>query len=154
MLCFTRGEKKFSNYYRYNCTCYSWFYRRILCSLISYHYFIIQFLNKQELQQVSFNHSSANDFKRLYEFLQKCTLKPCSFMMINTTLASDNPLRFRDSLFEKNIEVTKKINDKIRDGKLQHDINKEDAKKSALSPGKIEKYRYLTGQEIVPSKSK
>ena len=75
-------------------------------------------------------------------------------MMINTTLASDNPLRFRDSLFEKNIEVTKKINDKTRDGKLQHDINKEDAKKSALSPGKIEKYRYLTGQEIVPSKSK
>ena len=43
------------------------------------------------------------------------------------------------------------IDDKIKDEKLQHDINKEAAKISALSPGKIDKYEYRTGEEIVPS---
>ena len=43
------------------------------------------------------------------------------------------------------------INDKIRDEKLQHDINKEARKKSGLSSGKIDKYEYLTGEEILPS---
>ena len=43
------------------------------------------------------------------------------------------------------------IDDKIGDGKLQCDINKEAAKISALSSGKIDKYEYLTGEEILPS---
>ena len=43
------------------------------------------------------------------------------------------------------------INDQIRDEKLQYDINREAAKISALSSGKIHKYEYLTGEDIVPS---
>ena len=43
------------------------------------------------------------------------------------------------------------VNDQIRDEKLQHDINREAIKISALSSGKIEKYEYLTGKEILPS---
>ena len=43
------------------------------------------------------------------------------------------------------------INDQIRDEKLQYDINKEPAKISALSSGKIHKYEYLTGKDILPS---
>ena len=43
------------------------------------------------------------------------------------------------------------IDDKIRDEKLQYDINREAANISALSSGKIDKYKYLTGQEILPS---
>ena len=43
------------------------------------------------------------------------------------------------------------INDQIRDEKLQYDINREAAKISALSSGKIDKYEYLTGEEILPS---
>ena len=39
------------------------------------------------------------------------------------------------------------IDDKIRDGKLQYDINKAAAKVSALSSGKINKYEYLTDKE-------
>ena len=38
------------------------------------------------------------------------------------------------------------IKDKIRDEKLQHDINREAAKISALSSGKFDKYEYLTGE--------
>ena len=46
------------------------------------------------------------------------------------------------------------IDDKIRDEKLQYDINREAAKISALSPRKFEKYEYLTGEEILPFLSK
>ena len=43
------------------------------------------------------------------------------------------------------------IEDQIIDEKLQYDINREAAKISALSSGKIDKYEYLTGEEILPS---
>ena len=40
---------------------------------------------------------------------------------------------------------------KIRDKKLQYNINRGAAKISALSSGRIDKYEYLTGEEILPS---
>ena len=43
------------------------------------------------------------------------------------------------------------IYDKIRDQKLQHHINREAAKTSALSSNKIDKYECLTGKKILPS---
>ena len=43
------------------------------------------------------------------------------------------------------------INDQIRYEKLQYDINWESAEIWALSSGKINKYDYLTGEEILPS---
>ena len=43
------------------------------------------------------------------------------------------------------------ITDQIRDEKLQFDINREAGKISALSSGKINKYEYLTGEDILPS---
>ena len=43
------------------------------------------------------------------------------------------------------------IEDQTRDEKPQYDINREDAKISALSFGKIDKFKYLTGEEILPS---
>ena len=43
------------------------------------------------------------------------------------------------------------INDQIKDEKLHYDINREAAKISALSLGKIHKYEYLTGKDILPS---
>ena len=42
------------------------------------------------------------------------------------------------------------IDDKIRDKKLQYDVNREAAKISALLSGKIDKYEFLTGEEILP----
>ena len=43
------------------------------------------------------------------------------------------------------------INDQIRDEKIKYDINREAAKISAWSSGKIRKYEYLTGEDILPS---
>ena len=42
------------------------------------------------------------------------------------------------------------IDDKIKDEKLQDDVNREAVKISLLSSGKINKYEYLTGEEILP----
>ena len=42
------------------------------------------------------------------------------------------------------------INDQTRAEKLQYDINIEAAQISALSSGKIRKYEYLTGEDILP----
>ena len=63
------------------------------------HFFIIKILNKRELQQIAINHSSdisTEDFVNIY---RKCTAEPYSFFVNDTTLASDNPLRFRKNLF-------------------------------------------------------
>ena len=43
------------------------------------------------------------------------------------------------------------IDDQIKDEKLQYNINREAAKISVLSSGKIHKYEFLTGEDILPS---
>ena len=63
------------------------------------HFFIAKILNKRELQQMVINHSSDISTKDLINIFKKCTDKPYSFLVIDTTLASDNPLRFRKTLF-------------------------------------------------------
>ena len=45
----------------------------------------------------------------------------------------------------------KTTNDQIRDDKLQNDNNREASKILALSSGKIHKYEYLTGEDILPN---
>ena len=42
------------------------------------------------------------------------------------------------------------IDDKIRYEKVEYVINREAAKTSVLLSGKIDKYEYLTGEEILP----
>ena len=42
------------------------------------------------------------------------------------------------------------IQDRIRDEKIQDDINRETAIVLALSSGKIDKHEYLTGEDILP----
>ena len=66
--------------------------------LNSMHHFIMKIPNKQELQQLSFNHSSDIDFKGFMNLYKKCTAKPYSFLVIDSTLASDNPLHFRKNM--------------------------------------------------------
>ena len=46
------------------------------------------------------------------------------------------------------------IEDRIRYEKLQYETNREAAKISALSSGKIDKYEYLTGEKILPAGQK
>ena len=63
------------------------------------HYFIMKLPNKQELQQIAFNPISDIDLG-IMSFHKKCTAKPSSFLVIDTSLVSDDPLRFRN-IFQK-----------------------------------------------------
>ena len=68
--------------------------------LNSTHFFIIKISNKRELQQIALNHSSDVDFKDFTKIFKKYTAEPYSFLVNDTTLPSDNPLRFRTNLLE------------------------------------------------------
>ena len=57
--------------------------------------------NKRERHQIEFNQSSNIDLQDFMNLCKKCTAKPYSFLVIDTTLSSDNSLRFRKNLFEK-----------------------------------------------------
>ena len=94
--------------------------------------------------------SSDIDFKDFMNLYKKCTGERYSFLVIDATLASDNPLHFRNNLVKTISKLIMKIDDKIRDEKLQYDIKREAVKISALSSGKIDKYEYLTREEIPP----
>ena len=63
------------------------------------HFFIMKIPNKRELQQIAINHSSDINTKDFINIYKKCTDKPYSFLVNDTTLSSDDPLRFRKNLY-------------------------------------------------------
>ena len=66
--------------------------------LNSTHFFIMKIPNKRELQQIALNHSSDIDFKDFMKIYKKYTKEPYSFLVNDTTLPSDDLLRFRENL--------------------------------------------------------
>ena len=88
--------------------------------------------NTRELQQIAFNFSSDIDCQYFMNLYKKCIEKPYSFLVIDTTLAPHNPLHFRRRFLERIWKMIMATDDKIRDEKLQQDINREAAKISAL----------------------
>ena len=63
------------------------------------HFFIAKIPNRRELQDIEINYSSdisTEDFINIY---RECTAEPYSFLVNDTTLASNNPLKFRKNLF-------------------------------------------------------
>ena len=80
--------------------------------------------NKQELQQIAFNHLSNICYEDFMNFYKKSTSKSYYCLVIDTAL---DTFTF----------------------KLQHNINREAAKISAL--GKVHKYEYVTGEEKLHS---
>ena len=69
--------------------------------LNSKHYFVMKITNKRELQQISFNHFPDIDFQDLMNLHEKCAAKQYSFLVTDTTLISDNRLRFRKNHVER-----------------------------------------------------
>ena len=63
------------------------------------HFFILKISNKRELQQIAISHSSDINTGDFIEIYRECTDKPYSFLVIDTTLPSDHPLRFRKNLY-------------------------------------------------------
>ena len=68
--------------------------------LNSTHYLITKIHNKRELQQIATNHSADIDYKDFMKIYSKCTSDPYSFLTIDTTLPSNNLLRFKKNLLD------------------------------------------------------
>ena len=66
--------------------------------LNSSHFFILKIPNKRELQQIALKHSFDIKFKDFIEIYKKCTAKPYSFLVNDTTLPPNDPLMFRKNL--------------------------------------------------------
>ena len=64
------------------------------------HFFIMKIPNEKELPEVALNHSSDIDFKEFIKIYKKYTAEPYSFLVNDTTLPSDNPIRLRKNLLE------------------------------------------------------
>ena len=63
------------------------------------YFFIMKIPNKRELQQLAMSHSSDKNFKDFIKIYKKWTDEPYSFLVIDITLSSDDPLRFRTNLY-------------------------------------------------------
>ena len=63
------------------------------------HFFIAKIPNNREIRDIATNHSSDISTKDFTNIYRKCTAEPYSFLVNDTTLASNNPLRFRKNLF-------------------------------------------------------
>ena len=61
---------------------------------------MMKVLNKRELQQNALNHSSDINFKDFIKIYKSYTAEPYSFLVVDATLASDNPLRFRKNILK------------------------------------------------------
>ena len=116
--------------------------------LNSTHYFVMKIPNKTEPQKIAFNHSSDIDSQDFMNLYKKCSAKQYCYLVIDAILASANPLSFRKNLSKRILKLIMTIDDKLRDEKMQHVINRKAEKISALSSGKIDKYEYITVEEI------
>ena len=56
--------------------------------------------NKWELQQIVFSHLPDIGYQGFMNLYKKCNAEPFPFVVIDTTLASDNPLRFRKNVLD------------------------------------------------------
>ena len=65
------------------------------------HYLIMK-PNKRELQQIASNHLSDIDFKAFMKIYKDYAKDPCSFLVNDTTLSSNNPLIFKKNFLYNN----------------------------------------------------
>ena len=90
--------------------------------------------------QITFNHAPDMGFQGFINLYRKCATKPYSFLVIDTTLASDISLPFRCNRLEIIKKAVGIIHGNIRYEKRKYTINKVAAKILELSSGKINKY--------------
>ena len=75
-------------------------------------------------------------------------------MIIDTTLPSGDPMRFRKNFFMApfikmtKIDQIKILDNKIKANKAQYDLDRKNAVISAKSSGELDKYEYLTGEDL------
>ena len=107
--------------------------------------------NKRELQNIAINHSADIDYQDFIKIYRKCTKKPYNFLTIDTKLPASDPLRFRKNLILIKMTINDQIkilNKKIMQNEAQYDLDRKAAKIFALSSNNLDKYEYLTGEDL------
>ena len=120
--------------------------------LNSTHCLIVKINNKKELQIIAITHSADINYKKFMNIYRDCTKQPYSYLKIDTTLPVSDPLRFKKNCFSF-IKVTvtdqiKILDIKIKQNEGQYDLDRKVAKIFALSSGNLNKYEYLTGEDL------
>ena len=121
--------------------------------LNSIHFLIMNINSRKELQNIANNSSADIDYKDLMKIYREWTKEPYSFLTTDTMLTASNPLRFRKKFVSFLIKMTATDQIKILDGKVmqneaQYDLDRKAAKMSALSSNNLDKYEYLTGEDL------
>ena len=80
--------------------------------------------NKRELHQIPFNYLSNIGFRDIIDLYKKCTAKSYFLLLIETILAPDNSISCWKNILERVEKLIMTIVDKIRDEKLQFNINR------------------------------
>ena len=106
---------------------------------------MMEILNKRELQQIASNHSSDTDFKDFIKLNKDHTKEPYPFLLNDTNLSYNNPLRFRKTLLQKWVLV-RNLKQSIKK------LTKTKLKISALSSWNISRYEFLTGKDVLMEK--
>ena len=105
------------------------------------HYFVMKIPKKKQLQETPFNYLLDIDFQNFANFYKQFTAK------FDITLVLEDSSPLRNSLLERMQKLIMTIDDKAIAEKIKYDVNREAAKKSALSSGKIDKNRFFQEKE-------
>ena len=93
--------------------------------------------NKRELWQIALNHSLDIDFKDLIKIYKESTAEPYSFLINDTTLSLNNPVKLRKVILKQIYNKIITIDDQIKGEKLQYDINRDVSKVSDYHQAKL-----------------
>ena len=105
--------------------------------LNSTHHLIMKINNRKDLKQIAIDHSAGIDYKDFLKIYRNCTNERYSFLNIDV----HNPSM-------KFTQQVKLLYDKLKANKAQYELDRKAAKISALSSGELEKYEYLTDEDL------
>ena len=113
---------------------------------------IMKINNKRELKNIAINYSADIDYKDFMKIYRECTEEPYFFLTIDATLPASNPLRLRKNLFHSYqiivADQLKVLDRKVKKNEAQYDLDRKAAKISALSSNNLDKYEYLSGEDL------
>ena len=116
------------------------------------HSIIFKLNNKRKLQNIAINHSADIDYKDFVKIYRYCTKEPYNFLTIDTKQTIDKRfLKKLTILYKKRTTINEQIeilDNKIRSNQAQNDLDRQNAKLSPLSSGELDKYEYLTGEDL------
>ena len=115
------------------------------------HYIIFKIHNQRELQNIAINHSANIDYKDFVRFIETAQKNLIIFwqLILPNLFIKDFKKSLMNPFLKKTIKEQIKILDKkIKQNQADYDLYRQNAKISALSSGKLDKYEYLTDKNL------